>query len=423
MIDALKQAERSKGEDERAHPLVGAVLVDGGSVHRAHRGRRGRGDHAEYGLLEKTSANKKDGDAILYTTLEPCTTRRHPKLACADRIVEHRRIKHVCIGMLDPNPSITGKGLLRLRDAGIAVSLFDPDLMERAEKMNRTFARQYRPLTEALRAKTLPVDMAVRSLDDWYLVVNTIYLNRNFDKSTSGVFAHLVEILGGLGVLANGKEPPLEPSEYVAKALAWWMALAGKVGVRNLSEMLWAKYPGVCPYCELETHSQIECASKKGKDKPNWPKLEQIGKRNKRPGTLMEWQRMFNVIYPVGRGEDYSVTVASLLEEIGELSEAIRAKDLRPGYFLSEAADVFAWLMHLQNVVDTKGKTSKEKLGEALPAAFAGAYPDRCSRCQGQLCSCPPIPRDTLGRIAHEQPDGAALQLSRAEALRKFGLE
>lgn len=54
-----------------------------------------------------------------------------------------RRIKKVVIGTLDPNAEIRGRGELRLRDAGIQITRFDPDLMAVIEELNRDFLREH----------------------------------------------------------------------------------------------------------------------------------------------------------------------------------------------------------------------------------------------------------------------------------------
>lgn len=140
---AFQEAKKSKNEDGRTHPKVGAVVVKAGAIlATAYRGETGLGDHAEFGALEKKLGQEVLSGATVYTTLEPCTTRQHPKVGCAQRLLE-RGVRRVVIGMHDPNPIISGKGFLLLRTAKIVIELFPDDLMGGIEEINRDFMRAY----------------------------------------------------------------------------------------------------------------------------------------------------------------------------------------------------------------------------------------------------------------------------------------
>ena len=101
------------------NPWVGAVLVDTyGGVYDGATERPGS-RHAERVALD--AAGEASRDATLFTTLEPCghTGRTGP---CGEAIIE-AGISRVVIGVLDPDPQVSGTGMEKLIAAGIDVTL------------------------------------------------------------------------------------------------------------------------------------------------------------------------------------------------------------------------------------------------------------------------------------------------------------
>lgn len=121
------------------NPRVGCVLVapDGREVARAAHLRTGEA-HAEGRALEIAGDAARGGTA--YVTLEPCSHQgRTPP--CADGLIE-AGVVCVVVGHEDPDPRVGGRGLQRLRDAGITV--ITGVLRDAAEALNRGFLKRQR---------------------------------------------------------------------------------------------------------------------------------------------------------------------------------------------------------------------------------------------------------------------------------------
>jgi diaminohydroxyphosphoribosylaminopyrimidine deaminase/5-amino-6-(5-phosphoribosylamino)uracil reductase len=148
---ALELAERGRGKVGN-HPLVGAVVVaPGGEVVGEGWYEYDRVDHAETVALAQ--AGERARGATLYVTLEPCSHHgRTPP--CADAVVE-AGIARAVVGARDPNPVVDGRGLARLRAAGVEVELLDSFESRRQNEAWRTWKALGRPFVTYKAAVTL----------------------------------------------------------------------------------------------------------------------------------------------------------------------------------------------------------------------------------------------------------------------------
>ncbi len=101
------------------NPMVGCVIVKEGKIIGEGYHQEFGGPHAEVNAI-RSAISTVEG-AEVYVNLEPCSYfGKTPP--CVDLLIE-KRVKKVYAAMLDPNPLVSGKGVQRLRDAGIEVDV------------------------------------------------------------------------------------------------------------------------------------------------------------------------------------------------------------------------------------------------------------------------------------------------------------
>jgi len=117
------------------NPMVGCVIARRGRVVGEGFHVYDRKKHAEIVALEKAGARARG--ATLYVNLEPCchTGRTGP---CTAAIIA-AGVKRVVAAMRDPNPAVAGRGISRLRRAGIAVEV--GVCQAEARRLNSAFAK------------------------------------------------------------------------------------------------------------------------------------------------------------------------------------------------------------------------------------------------------------------------------------------
>jgi diaminohydroxyphosphoribosylaminopyrimidine deaminase/5-amino-6-(5-phosphoribosylamino)uracil reductase len=121
MAAALSLGRRNLGQTF-PNPSVGALVVSPGENPRIiSRGVTAKGGrpHAEAEALARAGASAKG--ATIYVTLEPCVPHGRGE-PCTD-IIKHAGIKRAVIAIADPNSATTGRGIARLKEAGVEVTV------------------------------------------------------------------------------------------------------------------------------------------------------------------------------------------------------------------------------------------------------------------------------------------------------------
>jgi diaminohydroxyphosphoribosylaminopyrimidine deaminase/5-amino-6-(5-phosphoribosylamino)uracil reductase len=117
------------------NPLVGCVIVSQDTIIGEGWHQQYGGPHAEVNAVNAVTDFEKLKDATVYVTLEPCSHfGKTPP--CADLLIRHQ-VKKVVICNIDPFPLVAGKGIQKLKDAGIEVET--GLLEEEGRYLNRRF--------------------------------------------------------------------------------------------------------------------------------------------------------------------------------------------------------------------------------------------------------------------------------------------
>ena len=141
------QLARNGQQNAKPHPMVGAVIVsaDGRIIGEGYHVRCGEG-HAEVNAFASVRAEDEPllKEATIYVSLEPCS--HYGKTPpCADLIIQ-KGVRRAVVGCVDPFAEVKGRGIRKLRDAGIEVEV--GVLEKECEALNRrffTFHREQRP--------------------------------------------------------------------------------------------------------------------------------------------------------------------------------------------------------------------------------------------------------------------------------------
>ena len=141
MTRALELAQKG-APNVHPNPMVGALIVKNGTIIAEGYHQQFGGPHAEVNCFAQTKEPLED--TTMYVTLEPCS--HYGKTPpCADAIIASG-IKEVHVASLDPNPLVSGRGIEKLRQAGITVHVGEEnDAQWALNKVFQTYITKKRP--------------------------------------------------------------------------------------------------------------------------------------------------------------------------------------------------------------------------------------------------------------------------------------
>jgi diaminohydroxyphosphoribosylaminopyrimidine deaminase/5-amino-6-(5-phosphoribosylamino)uracil reductase len=207
--ETLRLAKKARGWTN-PNPMVGAVIVKDGQIIAKGYHKRVGFPHAEIEALNAAKTSVEG--ATLYVNLEPCTHYgRTPP--CVDAIIQ-AGIKRVVCSTLDPNPKVHGRGIAKLKQAGITVLV---GLREKESKaLNEaffTFYEKHRPFVAIKFAASLDGKIATYTGDSkWITNEKARLFARKLRGEYQAILVGINTIIRDnphLGVRNPGKKDPV----------------------------------------------------------------------------------------------------------------------------------------------------------------------------------------------------------------------
>lgn len=260
------------------------------------------------------------------------------------------------------------------------------------------------------------------SLDGIVDIVPGIYSSKDDFRSVWDIWLHATHHAAAIGEEVRKYKPGQKLLKEIADFSMWLFTFAGKIKgefrelagnnyrigeytirtERGFSEIIWNKYPRVCPVCfwrrirngseEIgmpcdcliyEVEGRDEVVGEEERRKKEQEKQERVkalrghaeSNLQGKPGTIDEWQIMFEELYQANLRHLSLVDIAfHLLEEVGEVSNAMTRMYSYTSSFNGqprwnqiwleeEIADVFSWLLTLVNSLQMMPDITRELLG------------------------------------------------------------
>ncbi|CAA6812926.1 MAG: Diaminohydroxyphosphoribosylaminopyrimidine deaminase (EC / 5-amino-6-(5-phosphoribosylamino)uracil reductase (EC [uncultured Thiotrichaceae bacterium] len=195
MARAIQLARRGR-YTTHPNPNVGCVMVRDGKVLAEGWTQPVGGAHAEIHALQQV--NYQAEGAEVYVTLEPCAHfGRTPP--CSDALIK-AKVKRVVAAMVDPNPQVSGRGLLKLQQAGVqtAQGLLENEARQLIPGFISAMTRQ-RPFVRIKMAMSLDGRTAMASGESVWITGAAARQDVQFWRARAGA------VLTGIGTVLMDK--------------------------------------------------------------------------------------------------------------------------------------------------------------------------------------------------------------------------